>query len=332
MQQLGRKWRPALWMVLGGALVTTLALSFAGLVALRYLGPDFGFRRAAAALAIGIGAATAMLGWLLVRLLLRPITLLSDQAAALRRDPQHALTPLPHYGTRELRDLAHGIKAMAAALQNREASIRSFTDHVTHELKSPVTAIRAAAELLSDAALSAADQRLIDQIVGATAQMQTQLDALRRVTAAREPRHFGATSLSAVLPGLVSDHPELILNCDGADHDIPLAAEGLRVVLGHLLTNAAQHGATRVGLQLRAGGGATVLTVTDNGRGVSEGNRDRIFAPFFTTTREQGGTGMGLTIAANLLGAHGARIDALTMEQGAGFALTFDADNQTPKR
>ena len=223
-----------------------LAVSFAGLVALRYLGPAFGFRRSAVALAPGIGAATALLGWLLVR----PVATLSEQAAALRRDPQHALSPLPHFGTRELRDLAHGITATAAALQNRESSIRSFTDHVTHELKTPVTAIRAAAELLSDGSLSGADQRLVSQILGATAQMQTQLDALRRVTAACEPWHHGVSRLSALLDGLQADHRGLALTCQGGDLDISLAASGLRIVLGHLLGNAAQHGATRVDLRV----------------------------------------------------------------------------------
>ena len=235
MQRLSLKWRPALWMVLGGALVATLALSYAGLVALRYLGPEMGFRYAAVVLALGIGAATSLLGGLLVRLLLRPISTLSEQAAALRQDPQHILTPLPHYGTRELRDLADGITAMAAALQNREASIRSFTDHVTHELKTPVTAIRAAAELLSDGTLSPPDQRLLGQIIGATGQMQMQLDALRRVTAAREPGHHGTSRLSDLLADLRADHADLALTVTGPDEDIPLAASGLRIVLGHLL-------------------------------------------------------------------------------------------------
>ena len=323
-----RKWRPALWMVLGGALIATLALSFAGLVALRYLGPEFGFRRSALALAVVIGAATALLGGLLARLLLRPVTTLSEQAATLRRDPQHALTPLPHYGTRELRDLALGITAMAAALQNREAQVRAFTDHVTHELKTPVTAIRAAAELLSDGELSAADQSLVAQIVGATAQMQAQLDALRRVTAAREPGHHGRSRLSDLLAELRAAHPVLDLTCTGADLDIALAASGLRIVLGHLLGNAARHGASRVDLATSALGGATTLTVTDNGRGISQGNRSQIFTPFFTTTREQGGTGMGLTITANLLAAHGARIALVPTAQGTGFALTFDGTDQ----
>ena len=315
------KWRPALWMVLGGALLATLAFSFAGLIALRYLGPEFGFRRSAIALALLIGAATFALGWLLVRLLLRPITTLSHQATDLRRNPQLALTPLPHHGTRELGDLAHSITTMAAALQNREASIRSFTDHLTHELKTPVTALRAAAELLSDGALSDADQRLVTQILGATTQMQTQLQALHRVTAARDPGHHGTCTLATLLPDLTALHPDVSLQAHGPDTPIPLAPSGLKIVLTHLLGNAAQHGATHVTLDAST---PFTLRVQDNGTGISPGNRAQIFTPFFTTKRDSGGTGIGLTITQNLLHAHNADITLTPSASGSTFTLTFD--------
>ena len=211
---------------------------------------------------------------------------------------------------------------MAAALQNREASIRSFTDHVTHELKTPVTAIRAAAELLSDGALSAPDQRLVTQILGATTQMQTQLEALRRVTAAREPGHHGTSTLGTVLPDLTSLYPSLTLQVHSPDTAIPLAPSGLRIVLTHLLGNAAQHGATRVTLDATT---PLTLTVHDNGTGISAGNRAQIFTPFFTTRRETGGTGMGLTITQNLLHAHTADITLTPGTTGATFTLTFNA-------
>jgi len=314
-----RKWRPALWMVLGGALLATLAFSFAGLVALRYLGPQFGFRTSALALGALILAATSALGWVLSRLLLRPITAITDQAATLRHQPQHPPAALQHYGTRELRDLAHSITAMAATLQNREGQMRSFTDHVTHELKTPVTAIRAAAELLSDGDLSLSDQQLVTEILGATQQMQTQLDALRRVTAAREPGHHGQTTLTALLPMLRSNHPTLTLTCAEPDTPLPLAASGLQIILTHLLSNAAQHGATEITLTATP----ETLTVSDNGPGISPGNRAHIFTPFFTTRRETGGTGMGLPITANLLQAHGGTITLNPTTQGTSFTITF---------
>lgn len=327
MSRLSGKWRPALWMVLGGALLGTLALSFAGLIALRYLGPEIGFRRAATALALLILCATLGLGLLLARLLLRPVVALNDQAAMLRSNPQHELPALQHFGTRELGALAHSITAMAQMLQQREAQVRSFTDHVTHELKTPVTVVRAAAELLSDGPLGPADQALVAQILGATRQMQTQLEALRRVTAARQPGHHGQTTLAALLPQLRQSHPDLTLIAQGTDLPILLGEAGLRIVLDHLLGNAAQHTARTVTLAATRTASQTAtqarLTVTDDGPGISNGNRARIFDAFFTTRRDQGGTGMGLTIVANLLQAHGATIDLTPTETGASFTITF---------
>ena len=145
MPRIVRKWRPALWHVLGGALLGTLGLSLVGLVALRLLGPVLGYRWAAVILGGMILLATLVLGLLLNRLLLRPITALAGRAGDLNRDPMARAEPLAHYGTRELRDLGESVLSMAGRLQAREATIRSYTDHVTHEMKTPLSAMRAAA-------------------------------------------------------------------------------------------------------------------------------------------------------------------------------------------
>lgn len=318
MAGLRRKWRPSLGFVLGGGLAGTLALSLLGLIALRYLGPEIGFRSAAAVLTLGIGLATCVLGYLLVRLLLRPITALARYSADVQQG--HTAEPPDHFGTQELSQLAGSVMDMADTLQRREASIRSFADHVTHELKTPVTAIRAASELLQDSAdLSEQDRALIQQISGANNQMQTQLDALNRVAAARIPEHHGETDLLKVMADLHDAFPELELSVEGETQSLPLAASGLRIVLQHLLDNARRHGARRVTLTALSG----TLKIHDDGPGVSDGNRDRIFNPFFTTAREEGGTGMGLTIAASILAAHGARISLISTDIGARFEIVF---------
>ena len=149
MAGLRHKWRPSLGFVLGGGLAGTIALSLLGLIALRYLGPEIGFRNAAGLLAIVIGCATGGVGYLMVRLLLRPITSLATYSGAIEQGQR--AEPPDHYGTQELSRLAGSVLSMADTLQRREASIRVFADHVTHELKTPVTAIRAAGELLAEA-------------------------------------------------------------------------------------------------------------------------------------------------------------------------------------
>lgn len=322
MPGIRRKWRPSLAQVLGGALLGTLGLSFVGLVVLRLIGPVIGYRWGVVLVGGVILLATLVLGVMLARLLLRPITALAERAGALRRDPMARAEPLAHYGTRELRDLGESVLAMAGRLQAREATIRSFTDHVTHEMKTPLSAIRAAVELLEDAGLAGEDKALVASIAMAGAQMERQLQALRQAAAAREPGHHGTGRLADVLAGLQAAHPGLVLEVSGEDLPLPLAAGGLTVILQQLLSNAAAAGATQVAIAAKPGR----LTIHDNGSGISPGNRARVFDPFFTTRRDTGGTGMGLTITANLLAAHGAEIRLLSPDQGAGFEISFAPD------
>ncbi|WP_299949014.1 HAMP domain-containing sensor histidine kinase [uncultured Ruegeria sp.] len=318
MAGLRRKWRPSLAFVLGGGLAGTLVLSLLGLIALRYLGPEIGFRNAAGLLAVLIGCATGLLGYLMVRLLLRPISALAAYSGAIEQGQR--ADPPDHYGTQELSRLAGSVLGMAETLQRREASIRVFADHVTHELKTPVTAIRAAGELLSETeTLSDQDRALLHQILGASDQMQTQLSALNSVAKARVPEHHGIVALNDIANEISVSFPELNLSIEGGDQTLPLAASGLRIVLKQLLDNARRHGAGRVYLSAEPGR----LNVQDDGPGISGGNRDQIFDPFFTTTREQGGTGMGLTIAANLLAAHGGQISLEHSETGTRFEVLF---------
>ena len=316
------KWRPSLWLVLGGALAGTLALSFLGLVALRYLGPEIGFRNAATLLALIIAGLTAVLWWLLLRLLLRPITALAGYAASVRATPDEPAAPPAHFGTRELSRMGVSVIDMAATLQDREATIRSYTDHVTHELKTPVTAITAATELLEDSEdLSAEDRRLVTQIRSAGAQIEGQLEALRHVMRAREASYRGTCTLADLADDLRRDHRRLTLSIAGETTPLPLACKGLGIVLQHLLANAREMGADAVTLAARDG----TLTVTDNGPGISSGNLPHIFEPFYTTRRDAGGTGMGLAIVSSLLAAHGARIEALSQTAGARFVIRFAA-------
>lgn len=321
---MSRRWRPSLAFVLGGALTGTLALSFTGLIVLRYLGPAIGFRNAAILLAISITLATAVLGWLLVRLLLRPIRALEAYAGAL----EQGATPAPprHFGTRELHATARRVIAMAEVLRDRETTIRAFTDHVTHELRTPVAAIRVASELLEDGgALGAADAGLVAQIDGARTQIEAQLAALREVARSREARHLGQSRLSELLPALRPEWPGVNLTAEGEDVALPIAAEGMLIVLGHLVRNAAEHGAREVALRAARGGVAPVLDVADDGTGISSGNAAQIFDPFFTTRREDGGTGMGLAIVRNLLHAHGGTIRLVPSQGGTRFRIRFTA-------
>ncbi|MFV0408636.1 MAG: sensor histidine kinase [Paracoccus sp. (in: a-proteobacteria)] len=315
---MSRRWRPSLAFVLGGALAGTLVLAFAGMVSLRYLGPVIGFRHSAIVLALIITLATACLGWLLVRLLLRPIRALERYAED--REAGLEAAPPDHFGTQELHATATRVIAMAEALRDREASIRAYTDHVTHELKTPVSAIRAAVELIEDGQpLPPAEARLLGEIDAARMRIEALLAALRGAARARETRYLGQSSLAEIQPGLSADWPGLALDVRGADLPLPMALPGLELIFTHLLRNAAEHGASRVSVHADTSGGLVRVDVSDDGCGISPGTAHRVFEPFVTTRRELGGTGMGLAVVRSILKAH--RGDIVLLEGGGGARL-----------
>jgi signal transduction histidine kinase len=94
------------------------------------------------------------------------------------------------------------------------------------------------------------------------------------------------------------------------------------MVLQHLAANAEQHGARNLIIDISAADDtAAKLTIADDGPGISAGNRERVFDPFFTTRRDDGGTGMGLTIVRAMLEAHQSSIRLVETESGARFEL-----------
>lgn len=125
------------------------------------------------------------------------------------------------------------------------------------------------------------------------------------------------------MPALNADWPGLRPVAGGMAIEIPLASEGRRIILGHVLRNAAEHGADTGTLRASDADEARTLTVHDNGCGVSPGNAARVFDPFFTNRPEEGGTGIGLTVVRSILQAHHTDIALAKSAEGALFRLTF---------
>ncbi len=266
-------------------------------------------------------AATALIGTVFWRFITQPIRNLITQTGAIAEAREGALQPLPHYGTSEVASLGDSFLAMATALTDRQEALRNFTAHVTHELKSPLTSIQGAAELLldQDEDMAPGDRRrFVANIAKDAERMDRLLHRLRDLARARLPATSGTARLSATVAALPGRFPFEI----AADAEYPVTGETLSILLTHLAENSLAHGATRILLRPLSVGGP-VLEVIDNGAGISKANRDKVFEPFFTTRREDGGTGMGLAIVASLMAANGGTVTVLEIDGGAGFRLEF---------
>ncbi|UWR22190.1 ATP-binding protein [Sulfitobacter sp. S190] len=315
MRRVGSKWRPPLGLVVGGTLAGVFCLPLLGVGYFKLAGNLLNAAETTMLIFALALLCTAILGFLLWRLVLRPVYALTAHARAVRRGMRDAPVP-DHFGTPEFRELGEAVGDMAATLHSRADSLQAYADHVTHELKSPLTAIAGAAELLQHDMPQNDRAQLAATVAEASARMERLLDDLRahaRAAQQADPAEsvLGEAAQRVVQPGLAIDVRQ--------DGTVPLPAADLLLVLTQLAQNAVAHGADAMTVQYDG----TVLRISDNGRGIAEGNRSRVFDPFFTTRRDTGGTGMGLSIVRTLLLARGGRIALADTDGGAAFEIRF---------
>jgi signal transduction histidine kinase len=227
-------------------------------------------------------------------------------------------------GTREIATLSQSFLDLAERLVDRTEYVSSFAAHVSHELKSPLTSIRGSAELLRDAEMSKEERaRFLNHIIADSDRLAALLERLRELARADLDAAPGSATISEALAG-----QQRVSLTGQVEVPVRLSLEAAKAVFGQLLSNALEHGATEVTIEARRGDGMLRVTVADNGEGISPGNRDRVFEPFFTTRREDGGTGMGLQIVRSLLTAHGGTIRLVPSDGGAVFELTLPVAGQ----
>ena len=207
---------------------------------------------------------------------------------------------------------------------------------ISHDLRSPLTGITAAAGALRDPSVGARDRRelveVIDTDAGRLARMIDDLLDLSRIQAgAVDPREdwcdvaevvAGAAELVRAVRG---EHPiEVALRTD-----LPLVradAAQLERVFANLIENAVKFSPVGAAVRITGGtgGGKVVVRVSDRGRGVPLGQRGQIFEPFFRSRGREGGTGLGLAITRGFVEANGGRVVVQSPpDGGTSFAVSF---------
>ncbi len=238
----------------------------------------------------------------------------------------------------EIGDLERALAELTRRLEEHLRFTESFAADVSHEFKNPLASIRTATELALEADDAADRRRFLEITQREVARMERLLSEVREISrldaeldeAAREDVRLDEI-LATVVEGCrlrAGDTAHLVLAL--ADHDVRIRASPDRIVqvLDNLLANAVSftpHGGT-VTVTLRAEGRFAEITVADEGPGVPEEHRERIFDRFFTyrpDTDRTGGvghTGLGLAIVKAIVDGHGG---AVRVEPRHGGGATF---------
>ena len=232
---------------------------------------------------------------------------------------QRSVPETPATAAVEIRALFDNFREMEQRIDDRSTYIRDFAAAVSHEFKTPLTAIRGAIELLTEhgAEMDDAERARFLTNIAADADRLNLLVSRLLELARADMLESGPTESCRPLQVAQS----LGVAACGDDPEAAISAGTLETILAGLIGNSREHGgASSVTVR---GGDRVTVDVADDGPGIPAEDRERIFEPFFTTRRGQGGTGLGLPIARSLLRAHGGALDLLPSDRGAVFRITL---------
>ncbi len=279
---------------------------------------------------VAVVIVTLMLAVLLTLSISLPLARL--QKAAERVAGGQADEPIPEaaLAPREIRELAGSIREMRDQLQARANYILEFAANAAHELKTPLTSLRGAAELLMEdgQAMSAEQRRRFLENVHQDAVRMDGLVGrildLARIESARPARE--PVDLAAYLEGTVERYRrlghDLTLAYRAKDRIAEMVPDQLDSLVTNLVDNAIRHGGGRtVELAVADEGPTRAISVRDHGPPLAPGALDRVFERFYTTARNQGGTGLGLAIVKAIAEAHGGTVTAEIEAEGARFTV-----------
>ena len=235
----------------------------------------------------------------------------------------------------EFADLGRALETMRDRLEGKQY-VERYVHSLTHELKAPLTAIRGAAELLSDAALPAVDrQRFASHVDEQSARMAQTIDKLLALAAVESRQRIEqpeAVDLAA-LTGSVADAFAVRAERAGvslaASLDEAIVVEGdaflLRQAVSNLFDNALAHAprGSTVTWRLAGEGDCALLEIVDAGPGVPDYAVGRVFERFYSLPRPDGGgrsSGLGLPFVAEVAELHGGRASLRNGEAGGAVA------------
>jgi len=291
---------------------------------------------------IVVVAALLVLALWIVRFGLRPLEEMTETAGAIAAGDlsQRIRRPEERGEVGRLGSALNGmLSQIEAAFAERtlsESRLRRFVADASHELRTPLTSIRGYAELLRKGALDDEDarRRAAERIEHEASRMGILVDdllLLARLDQGRPIERFrvdlGAVVLDAVEAARAADrHRRISLALSGVVFVLGDASR-LRQVLDNLLRNAVVHTpeGTPVHVAVRLDGPLAVVTVADEGPGLSADQAARLFDRFYrgSEARTGEGTGLGLSIVAALASAHGGRA-FVTSTPGEGTVFTVE--------
>ncbi|SMD26957.1 sensor histidine kinase [Kibdelosporangium aridum] len=273
----------------------------------------------------------AVVAWLSVRRALRPVNAIRFEVADITSEGLRRRVPVPRTGD-ELSLLAETMNDMLTRLDRSTQRQRQFVADSSHELRGPLATLRTRLEVLLTYPDRMNWQEVCTKSMSDVERLQSLVSDLM-LLARLEDKHANTrqlVDLSALVADEAADRPVI------TDVRSSVTVQGnpthLRRMLRNLLDNAERHAASRTTVTLAVSTGQAVLTVTDDGAGIPEPDRERVFDRFVrldeARTRDRGGSGLGLAIAREIAREHGGTLKIAPSDVGAVLVATIPQAGQ----
>lgn len=241
--------------------------------------------------------------WFIAGRALRPVGDITSRVEEITSGTLSDRVPEPP-GNDEIGVLARTMNTMLARLENADLRRRQFVSDASHELRTPVAVLKSEAEVARRAPESTNLQDFSSVVLGESRRLEGLVEDLLALARSDESRQLTATA--------AIDVDEIVLDEASRSRTLPVDQrsvsagrvigheDDMRRVVTHLLDNAARHGREMVAVGVRTMNDRVHVWIDDDGPGISEAERERVFDRFVrlddARTRDAGGAGLGLAV------------------------------------
>jgi two-component system sensor histidine kinase GlrK len=281
--------------------------------------------------AVALVPAAFVLSMLFAVLITRPIKQV-DRAIRRLGDGRFGEIPVIR-GPRDLEQLGERLSWLRDRLLELELEKTKFLQHVSHELKTPLTAIRESAELMNDQIagdLNSQQREIVEILRDNSIQLQKLIEDLLNFSVLRSrasAMSYSRVAMKDLIEDVIEGHKVELMSRNVQLHkvlgEVSMVGdrEKLRILMDNLVSNAIKYSPDGgpLGIKLFKRDHELVIEVTDSGPGIPAAEHDRVFEAFYQgAPADKGhvsGTGLGLSIAKENAHAHGGDITVLELNQ-----------------
>ncbi|WP_404342097.1 two-component system sensor histidine kinase EnvZ [Pseudoalteromonas mariniglutinosa] len=271
-----------------------------------------------------IGFLSVLGGWLFARHLNRPLKAL--QQAAVKVGVGDFSTKLEEHGSTEVIEVTRAFNQMSRGIAALENDRRLLMAGVSHDLRTPLTRIRLATEMMADE-----EDYLREGIIYDIEDMNAIIDQFIEYLRHHKREELALEDLNAIVAEVVHSEQKqqrkITFTANGSLADIPVSAVAIKRVITNMIENAIRYSDADIEVETRLSSDKkyAMVVVNDHGPGIPESELETVFEPFKQgdTARGSEGSGLGLAIIKRIVDMHGGKVKLVNQPEGGLSAQIF---------